>query len=127
MAMAGACPASSSARQRRSSPRRRIRVITANTAAKPDKRRAARPQGGRPSRDAAAQLAGRILESARTLFLAEGFGATSVEAITQRAGVSKRTFYARFDDKADIFEAVLHDVVERLRPARGIPFVEGDP
>jgi len=60
------------------------------------------------------------------LFLADGYGATSVEAITQRAGVSKRTFYARFDDKAQVFEAVLHDVVERLRRPRGIPVVEGD-
>ena len=60
------------------------------------------------------------------MFLAEGYGATSVEAIARRAGISKRTFYARFDDKAEVFEAVLHDVVERLRPAAGIPLPEGD-
>lgn len=59
------------------------------------------------------------------MFLADGYGSTSVEAIARGAGVSKRTFYARFRDKAEVFEAVLHDVVEGLRPAAGIPLPEG--
>ena len=60
------------------------------------------------------------------MFLADGYGPTSVEAIAKSAGVSKRTFYARFDDKAAIFEAVLHDVVESLRPAAGVPPLDGE-
>ncbi|HET7400766.1 MAG TPA: TetR/AcrR family transcriptional regulator [Usitatibacter sp.] len=87
---------------------------------------ASRSRAGRPRREAAEQLGSRILESARTLFLSEGYGATSVEAIAQRAGISKRTFYARYDDKADVFEAVLHDVVASLRPAAGAPLVQDD-
>jgi TetR/AcrR family transcriptional regulator, mexJK operon transcriptional repressor len=85
-----------------------------------------KPRAGRPRREASEQLGRRILEAARALFLSEGYGATSVEAIAQRAGISKRTFYARFDDKADVFEAVLHDVVESLRPARGLPLLPSD-
>lgn len=60
------------------------------------------------------------------MFLADGYGSTSVEAIAKAAGVSKRTFYARFHDKAEVFEAVLHDVVDGLRPPAGIPLLEGD-
>jgi AcrR family transcriptional regulator len=42
-----------------------------------------------------------------------------------RAGVSKRTFYARFNDKPAVFEAVLHRIVESLRPPSNVPLVEG--
>src|SRR5947209_19814422 len=54
-----------------------------------------RRRGGRPSREQAALLGERILDTATELFLAEGYGATSIEAIAQRAGISKRTFYHR--------------------------------
>ena len=41
-------------------------------------------RGGRPSREAAALLGERILDVATELFLAEGYGATSIEAVAQR-------------------------------------------
>jgi len=93
------------------------------TTTRPDTRRAptAKPgparRGGRPSRDAAEQLGEAILDAATELFLGDGYGVTSIEAVARRAGVSKRTFYSRFDDKAALFSAVVHRVVERLRPA----------
>jgi hypothetical protein len=46
----------------------------------------ARRRGGRPSRDEAAQLPDRILDAATELFFARGYGATSIEAVAQRAG-----------------------------------------
>ena len=49
------------------------------------------------------------------MFFGVGYGASSIEAIAQRARISKRTFYHRFRDKADVFGAVVHDVVTRLR------------
>ncbi|HET6307753.1 MAG TPA: helix-turn-helix domain-containing protein, partial [Rhodopila sp.] len=64
-------------------------------------------RGGRPSREQAALLGDRILDVATELFLAEGYGATSIEAVAQRARISKRTFYHRFPDKAALFDAVL--------------------
>jgi TetR/AcrR family transcriptional regulator, mexJK operon transcriptional repressor len=59
------------------------------------------------------------------LFLAEGYGATSIEAVAQRARISKRTFYHRFPDKAALFGAVVRRVIEELRPPAGTPLYEG--
>jgi TetR/AcrR family transcriptional regulator, mexJK operon transcriptional repressor len=59
------------------------------------------------------------------LFLAEGYGATSIEAVAQRARISKRTFYHRFPDKAALFGAVVHRVISGLRPPAGAPLYEG--
>jgi TetR/AcrR family transcriptional regulator, mexJK operon transcriptional repressor len=82
-------------------------------------------RGGRPTQHEAAQLSGRILEAATTLFLNEGYGSTSVEAIAQHAGISKRTLYARYANKEQIFGAVVRSIVEQLRPPRSVPLIEG--
>jgi AcrR family transcriptional regulator len=74
-------------------------------------------RGGRPSREEAEQIRERILDAATELFLTLGYGATSIEAVTQRVRMSKRTFYHRFRDKADLFEAVVRRIVGQLRPA----------
>lgn len=50
------------------------------------------------------------------LFLAAGYGETSIDLIARRAGTSKRTIYDRFPDKAAIFKGVIHRIVDRLRP-----------
>ncbi len=76
-------------------------------------------RGGRPSREAARQLGERILEAATELMLEQGYGATSIEAVAARAGVSKRTFYARYPDKAALVQAVVARVVESARPPAG--------
>ena len=73
-------------------------------------------RGGRPSREEAARLGERILDAAMELMLEQGYGATSIEAVAARAGVSKRTFYHRFADKATLVQAVVARVVERARP-----------
>ncbi len=81
--------------------------------------------GGRPSRAAALELRNRILEIATELFLTEGYGSTSIEAVAGRARISKRTFYHRFDDKAALFAAVVHRIIEQIRPPPGVPLLEG--
>jgi TetR/AcrR family transcriptional repressor of mexJK operon len=81
--------------------------------------------GGRPSRAAALELRDRILEVATELFLTEGYGSTSIEAVAGRAGISKRTFYHRFNDKAALFAAVVHRIIEQIRPPPGVPLLEG--
>ena len=73
-------------------------------------------RGGRPSREAAALLQDRILDIATELFLAEGYGETTIELVAKLARISKRTFYHRFPDKAALFGAVVHRIVARLRP-----------
>src|SRR5438105_11554420 len=82
----------------------------------PDTRDQPRGHGGRPSRLESAQLSDRILDVATALFLSHGFGATSIEAVSKRAGVSKRTFYHRFSGKEVLFEAVVRRMIERWTP-----------
>src|SRR6266581_2772628 len=83
-------------------------------------------RGGRPSRQQAARLGERILDAATHLFLSHGYGVTSIEAVARRARVSKRTFYHRFDDKPALFVAVVHRIIDGLRPPADLPLLEGD-
>jgi len=82
-------------------------------------------RGGRPSRADALRLRGRILEAATELFLAKGYESTTIEALAERAGISKRTFYDRFDDKPMLFGAVVHQIIAQIRPPAGVPLIEG--
>ena len=84
-----------------------------------------RGHGGRPSRQESAQLSDRILDVATALFLSDGFGATSIEAVARRAGISKRTFYHRFTGKEMLFEAVVRRLIERWTPAFDTALLEG--
>lgn len=88
-----------------------------------DKAAAPVRRGGRPTREDAEQLRRTIIDVATAMFLEHGYGATSIDAIALKARIAKRTFYHRFRDKAELFAAVVHDVVERLRP----PDMKGKP
>lgn len=82
-------------------------------------------QGGRPSREASEQLGESILDAATAMFLAHGFGATSIDALALQLRMSKRTFYHRFPNKEALFAAVVHRIIQRLRPAADKPLIEG--
>lgn len=56
----------------------------------------------------------QILAAARTLFLEQGYGRTSTDAITQAAGVSKQTLYAYFPGKAELLAAVVARELDSL-------------
>lgn len=84
-------------------------------------------RSGRPSKQETGRIQEKILNTAAGFFFTEGYGATSIEAIAQRARVSKRTIYHRFEDKAEIFSAVVRRVIERLRPPDGENPFEGKP
>lgn len=84
--------------------------------AQPDQAVRARGHGGRPSRLQSAALSARILDVATALFLGDGYGATSIEAVARRAGISKRTFYHRFRGKEVLFEAVVRRLIEEWTP-----------
>src|SRR5262249_12955741 len=62
---------------------------------------------------------------ATALFLKEGFGATSIEAVARRAGISKRTFYRRFRGKEELFEAVIRRLIERWTPSFDATLFDG--
>ena len=54
-----------------------------------------------------AQTRRRLLVAAREVFLERGFQATSLEAVSERAGFTKGAVYSRFGSKADLFLALL--------------------
>ncbi len=70
-------------------------------------------RGGRPRRDEAEAREARLLEVATAMFIERGFDATTIDAVAEAAGVAKRTLYARYSDKAALFAAVLHQLIER--------------
>jgi AcrR family transcriptional regulator len=77
---------------------------------------AKRARGGRPSRAASAQLADTILTAATGLFLRDGYAASSMEAVAAAAGVSKRTLYARFPDKAALLQHAVSNLIAAWLP-----------
>ncbi|HWV13041.1 MAG TPA: TetR/AcrR family transcriptional regulator [Sphingobium sp.] len=81
--------------------------------AKSADRRGPARRTGRPPNKKAGQIDEAILTAARDLFLSAGYEATSMEAVAQLAGVSKRTLYARHSTKEALMKAVVEDRVER--------------
>ncbi len=69
-----------------------------------------------------------LLNTARTIFTAQGYSAASTEEIVRRAGVTRGALYYHFHDKAALFEAVFDEVrgehIQALRTAMAT--VEGD-
>jgi len=53
-----------------------------------------------------------LLDTALDLFLENGFDRTSIDAITSAAGMAKRTIYARYGDKTNLFKAALTRAIE---------------
>lgn len=49
----------------------------------------------------------QVLTAASRLFMAQGYGATSMDAIAREAGVSKATLYAHFANKDRLFAAIV--------------------
>jgi len=51
----------------------------------------------------------RILDAARQEFMAHGFEQASLNAIIERAGISKGVLYYYFEDKADLYLAMVQE------------------
>jgi AcrR family transcriptional regulator len=51
----------------------------------------------------------QIIEGARAVFLAQGFDAASMNDIARAAGVSKGTLYVYFENKEELFEAIVEE------------------
>ena len=84
----------------------------------------ARPRSGGRSPDPAKDEA--ILNGARACFFEDGFGATTIERVAARAGVSKVTVYKRFEDKDGLFEAVVrHEMAKMQQAFESWPFMDG--
>lgn len=70
------------------------------------------PEGGK---------AAKILEAARRVFMADGYGAASMDTIAKVAGVSKATVYAHFAGKDRLFAAI---IAQQCRLHSAIPALE---
>lgn len=55
-----------------------------------------------------------IVQAALRLFLRDGFARTSVDAIADEAGVSKRTIYNHYGDKENLFLSVIGDTYDSM-------------
>jgi len=69
-----------------------------------------KPTLARPSRKRLpAERPGHILDAALDAFVQNGFAATRLEDIAERAGISKGTLYLYFESKEALFEAVVRE------------------
>jgi len=59
-----------------------------------------------------------LLEGALVVFAADGYARASIDGIARAAGVSSRTIYNQFGDKAGLFEAVIVDSARRVADAQ---------
>ncbi len=66
-----------------------------------------RPGAGRPTREQAEQRHAQMLEQALDLFLAQGYERTTIEQLAASVGMTKRTIYARYADKEELFRAAI--------------------
>ncbi len=63
----------------------------------------------------------QVLDAAATVFLEQGFGAASMDAVAQAAGVSKATVYAHFAGKDALFAAIVERACLRYAEILGSP------
>ena len=85
----------------------------------PDMQEKPKRPRGRPQQRSDEETLRLILEAATRMFLANGFGGTSMEAVAQAAGVSKKTIYRFVDTKEHLLEAVIDTRSEALRSPIG--------
>lgn len=68
-----------------------------------------------------------ILDTARVLFLKEGFAGAGMETLAREAGVSTATLYAHFPSKSEMFRTVVEEAVAELaRRVRDTTTCQGD-
>jgi TetR/AcrR family transcriptional repressor of mexJK operon len=68
---------------------------------------------GRPRRGTESARTDILFSAATQVFLREGYGLASIDKVASQAGVSTRTIYERFKNKADLLAAVITRLVER--------------
>ena len=82
-------------------------------------------KGGRPTREAAAELGERILDIALEHFLRYGFEGASMDAIAADVQVSKRTLYQRHQSKKGLMLSVRERERHVYRAIVNIPLPRG--
>jgi TetR/AcrR family transcriptional regulator, mexJK operon transcriptional repressor len=76
--------------------------------------RAVTPSGaGRPTRKQAEERHAQLLNGALDIFLDRGYEQATIEVIAASVSMTKRTIYARYEDKAALFRAAVQQAIER--------------
>jgi AcrR family transcriptional regulator len=73
-----------------------------------------RRRRGRPPIRSDEETRGLMIEAARQEFQANGYAATCMSDVAQRAGVSTKTMYRLIPTKADLFKSVVSDRIKRF-------------
>ena len=84
--------------------------------AQPAAAQVARSASAPPGRPKDLEKRAAILDAAKVLFVEHGYDGTSMDAIAQRAGVSKLTVYSHFQDKDSLFVAAVKARCEEQLP-----------
>lgn len=74
--------------------------------------------------DAAPEPRSHIVDAAKAVFLEGGFADTTMDEIARTARISKQTLYSHFRDKAELFEAV---IVQDMQRFQNLPDLTQDP
>jgi AcrR family transcriptional regulator len=76
---------------------------------------------------AATETYDKILQTARRLFVQQGYTATSMRQVAEQAGIGKATIYHHFPDKKAIVMALHQRNLARMGEAVQLVRTEGDP
>ncbi|WP_201833830.1 TetR/AcrR family transcriptional regulator [Microvirga zambiensis] len=66
-----------------------------------------------------------LLQAAAEVFFEQGYAATSIDAIIERAGGSKRNIYSEFGNKEGLFSAIVTENADRVLSTLAIEEIEG--
>ncbi len=69
----------------------------------------------------------RILDAALELFAVNGFHATSISQIAEKAGISKGLMYNYFENKDDLLRKIIEEGFRQLQEMMGGIYSETDP
>ena len=68
----------------------------------------------------------KVIDAARTIFARDGYAGARVTDMTAEARVALGTFYGYFDDKVDVFRAVVEPVLLGLYSAARSPYLDAE-
>lgn len=68
-----------------------------------------------------------ILQTARRLFIRQGYTATSMREIADEAGIGKATIYHHFQDKEAIFKTLIEANIEKMHQSYALIEAESEP
>lgn len=82
-------------------------------------------RGGRPTREQAAERHRALLEKAMEMFLERGFDHTTIRDVAAAIGMTRKTVYARYADKRELFRATLeYASAAMLVPAEALAAID---